>query len=172
MVSSRPLYRIEAFDDHHRRKGFSCGDDVLDRYFYKQAGQDQRRNITRMYVAVDSSDRVAGFFTLSSFTIRPENLPPDISKKLPHYPAFPAILIGRLAVDLQHRNQKLGGTMLMRALRECYELSQRIGIMAVLVEAKNDEAVSFYEHFSFQCFEGETLRLYMPMTEIAKIVSF
>ena len=121
-------------------------------------------------MAVDDSAEVVGYFTLSSFTILPKDLPPEISKRLPRYDAFPAILVGRLAVDQRRHGQRFGGALLLRALRECYQASQRIAAMAVLVDAKDNRAATFYEHFTFRHFEGNDLRLYMPMTEIAALV--
>jgi GNAT superfamily N-acetyltransferase len=162
-------YRIEPLADHHRRGSFSCGVSALDRYFSEQAGQDQRRDIAKVYVAVDSDGAVMGFYTLSSHTIFLADLPPETHKKLPRYPAFPAALIGRLAVDNRYQDQGIGGSLLLRALRECYELSQRIGIMAAVVDAKDDRARAFCEHFGFRRCEDHEYRLYLPITEIARL---
>lgn len=170
MSDSESRYRIEPFDNHHRREGFSCGDDALDRYFYQQAGQDQRRELTRAYVALDSATgEVIGYFTLSSFSILPSGLTTEARKKLPRYDSFPAILIGRLAVDRRHQGQGFGGALLLRALRECYRISRQIGAMAVVVEAKNDAARAYYEHFGFRRCEDHEYRLYLPTTEIARL---
>jgi hypothetical protein len=41
--------------------------------------------------------------------------------------------------------------------------------MAVVVDAKDDEARSFYESFLFIRFQDEPYRLYIPMNEIARL---
>lgn len=48
----------------HDRTGFQCGVEALDRYFKKQAKQDIRRRISRVFVATKPDDpkAVVGFY--------------------------------------------------------------------------------------------------------------
>ncbi len=170
MSSSEESYRVEPFVDHHHREGFTCGVDELDRYFYTQANQDRRRSLAVPYVMVDiASGAVIGYYTLSSLSILPRDLGAEEARRLPRYPAYPAILIGRLAIHRNHQGRGYGGALLLNALRRCHELSRQIGIMAVVVDAKDDKARSFYESFLFIRFQDEPYRLYIPMNEIARL---
>ena len=72
-------------------------------------------------------------------------------------------------MDNQYQGKGIGGSLLLRALRECYELSRRIGIMAAVVDAKDNRARAFYEHFGFRRCEDHECRLYLPITEIARL---
>lgn len=96
----------------HNKKDFDCGVPELNTYLQKYAGQDSRERFTKCYVAVDENNNVAGFYTLSSSAIDISGLPETITKKRPRYPAVPAALLGRLAVDSQFIGKGIGGSFL------------------------------------------------------------
>lgn len=170
MSDSEERYRVEPFNDHHHRGGFSCGVAGLDRYFYTQANRERRRSVSMPYVMVDAeSGAVIGYYTLSSLSILPQNLAAEDVRQLPRYPAYPAILIGRLAIHRDHQGKGHGGDLLMNALRRCYQISRQIGVLAVIVDAKDDAARAFYEAFEFRRFREEPHRLYISMREIARL---
>jgi len=92
---------VELLDRNHNRTGFDCGIGSLNRYLQHQAGQDMRRQISRVFVSrlPESKSQVLGDYTLSAVSINLSALPAKVTKKLPKHPV-PAALIGRLAVDL------------------------------------------------------------------------
>jgi len=97
---TEPLLRFEALSDQHDRSTFHCGEEALDRYFRTQATQDARRNISKCFVAVEiATGQVVAYYTLSATSIARDELPAEETRRLPRYAVFPAILIGRLAVD-------------------------------------------------------------------------
>ena len=90
---------VEPLGKRHDRKAFSCGLPELDRYLSRQAGQDVRRRIARVFVCTAADgDAVLGFYTLSALSIEMNALPEELSRKLPRHPV-PCVLLGRLAVD-------------------------------------------------------------------------
>jgi hypothetical protein len=89
----------------HARAAFSCGQPDLDDWFRHRASQDEKRNVSRVFVAVDGALGIVGFYTLSSFKLALEDLPEAIARKLPRYPDIPAALIGRLARDSRARHR-------------------------------------------------------------------
>jgi hypothetical protein len=57
---------IQPLGAHHDRLSFSCGEPSLDNYIRRQATQDIRRHITRVFVATASDPAaILGFYTLS-----------------------------------------------------------------------------------------------------------
>ena len=82
----------------HDRAEFSCGVAALDDWFHLRAGQDEKRNVARVFVAIDDQRRIVGFYSLSSFTLAIADLPREYAKRLPRYDLIPAALIGRLRV--------------------------------------------------------------------------
>jgi GNAT superfamily N-acetyltransferase len=159
-------YFVEALNNQHSRASFCCGVEPLDRYFKQQAGQDARKRVAAPFVLIEkNSGIVAGYYTLCATSIKIDELPNEIVKKLPKYPDVPATLLGRLAVDQNFRSKGLGEVLLMDALNRC--LKNEIATMAVVVSAKDDKARSFYEHFDFIRFPNYPYRLFLPMTTIA-----
>ena len=78
----------------HDRAAISCGVAALDDWFRFRAGQDEKRNLARVFVAIDDQLGVVGFYSLSSFTLAIPDLPAEHAKRLPRYDAIPAALMG------------------------------------------------------------------------------
>jgi GNAT superfamily N-acetyltransferase len=163
-------YVIERLDKRHYKQAFSCGIEVLDRYLIAQASQDIKRNVAATYVIVEEDQQeVLGFYTLSSIGIFPGDLPEYLVKKLPRYPILPGVLLGRLAVDRRAQRQKIGARLLVDALQRSVSISHQIGVVAVIVDAKDGSTVNFYEHFGFIRFLAHDKRMFLPINTIKKL---
>ncbi len=143
---------------------------ILDRYLQQQARQDMRRHVAGVFVAYEAeSTTVAGYYTLSATSIELADLLQDMAKRLPRRPTLPAVLLGRLAVDQRYRGQRVGELLLMSALRRSARLRTDIGMIAVIVDAKDDRARSFYERYGFMRLEEQEFRLFLPMKTIDQL---
>ena len=163
-------YLIEPLGLKHDRAAFCCGTEKLDIYLQERAGQDARRYVTVLYVLFNkNSNAVIGYYTLSATSIILEDLPIEVIRKLPRYPSLPATLLGRLAVDQNYQGKGLGEELLMDALYRSFMQANSIGSMAVVVEAKDKKAESFYQHYDFIQFPDRPNRLFLQMTKIAKM---
>ena len=162
---------IEPLNKDHNRNAFSCGNQSLDRYLQKTARQDAGRGFAAPFVAVTETDpqTILGYYTLSSFSIDLGGLPPDIARRLPSYSKVPFTLLGRLAVDQKHQHQRLGKILLHNALQRALAGSSQIGSHAVVVDAIDDNAICFYQHFAFFQFPDNPNRFFLPMATIAKL---
>ena len=161
----------EPLREDHNRADFSCGNVSLDRYLKEQAGQDFRRACATPYVLVSKLDDTAilGYYTLSSYGIDVGELPADVAKKLPRYPLIPATLLGRLAVDQRHQGQGIGEFLLLDALYRVLRQSTEIAAAAVVVDAIDESAAKFYDHFGFVAFQSIVGRLFLPMKAVAAL---
>lgn len=170
MSGSQSGFRFEPLGDHDRA-AFSCGVEALDRYLRERASQDARRNVATPFLLVTGDNRIAGYYTLSANIILAEDLPAEAVKKLkwPRYPELPATLIGRLARDNAFRGQGIGELLLMDALKRALKASAQVASLAVVVDAKDEEARRFYAEHEFLSFPDERKRLYLPMKTIAKL---
>jgi GNAT superfamily N-acetyltransferase len=155
----------------HDRAAFSCGVAALDDWFHARAGQDEKRNVARVFVAVDDQSGIVGFYSLSSFTLAIADLPPEYAKRLPRYDLIPAALIGRLARDERVRGEGVGDLLLADAVLRVVGTSRSLAVFAIVVDARNEEAAAFYRDFGFAPFPSRPLRLFMPMSEAAEAVS-
>ena len=157
---------IEPLGKKHDRAAFSCGISELDRYLARQAGQDVRRRISRVFVCTaEGTDTVLGFYTLSALAIDLSSLPEELSRKLPRHPV-PCALIGRLAIDQSVRGHGLGRMLLADAIKRTMSASGILAIHAVIVDAKNNAAKQFYEGFGFAPVQDDPMRLFLPLGAI------
>lgn len=159
--------RIEALTADHDRSKFESGVEALDRYFRTQAGQDARKNMAAPFVLVLQDATIAGYYTLSSTSIRIAELPAQTARKLPRYPLVPATLLGRLAVDYRYQGNGYGRFLLADALLRAAK--SEIASFAVVVDAKDENARRFYERESFLPFPDQFMKLFRPMTDIRRL---
>ena len=156
---------IEVLGPDHDRASFSSGVDALDRYFRDQATQDVRRRTTACYVALEAPGaKVAGYYTLAAGGVPLGELPPALARRLPRYPSVPVARLGRLAVDQTYRGRKLGSALLWDALTRA--LRSEIAVFALVVDAKDDHAESFYRHHGFVPFGSQPRQLVLPLAKL------
>jgi GNAT superfamily N-acetyltransferase len=154
----------------HDRATFDCGNDELNRYLRQQARQDAEKRVAAPFVLTQPGRRtVLGFYTLSASIIPVQELPPELMKQLPRYGQLPVTLLGRLAAERTASGQGVGAFLLVDALRRSLEAARQIAAMAVIVDAKDEQAERFYRHFDFLPFQQTPLRLFLPMTQVARL---
>lgn len=163
---------IEPLGRYHDRAAFSCGNADLDEYLKTRARQDEKKNFARAFVLVgEEPSTIAGYYTVSNMGINFGDLPEKEAKKLPRYPVVPAALIGRLAVSEDYQGQGLGGLLLIDAMKRIIEAGVDVAAYAIIVDAKDDNAASFYEKYDFQRIPTQPNRLFLPVATAAKLFS-
>ena len=156
--------QIVPFDSKaHNRANFSCGRPELDRYIREIASQDVKRDLARVFVALNGAD-VVGFYSLSGDTVEKTDLPESHTKKLPNRP-IPAVLLGRMAVDNTQQGQGLGARMMKNAQNRVLRASESIGYRMITVDAK-DGVVEFYLRYDFVRFADNSNRLFLPIATL------
>jgi predicted GNAT family N-acyltransferase len=159
---------IEPLGKHHDRTKFSCGQPDLDNWFRLRASQDEKRNVARVFVALDAELGVVGFYSLSSLSLSLDSLPEKVAQKLPRYDAIPAALIGRLVRDERVRGKGVGELLLSDAIRRVLDASRSVAVFAVVLDAKDNRAVKFYELFGFHPFPLQPNRLFLLTATAAR----
>lgn len=153
----------------HDRSGFACGHAGLDEYLKRYASQSLRHHLAQVYVAVDETSRVLGYYTLSAASLSHEELPDGLARRLPKYPV-PAVLIGRMASDQRARADglRVGSCLLIHALKQTLRAADTIGVQCVIVDSK-PEAAGFYRRFGFLALKDDGLKLYLPTDTLKKL---
>ena len=167
--SPSPTWTIRRLDKRHDRARFDCGHPLLDDWLKEQAGQSDRRDLSRTFVATRPGDAtVAGYYAISTHRVVADDLPAAEAKRLPRRDV-PVVLIGRLAVDRTVQGQGLGALLLVDALRRSLQISEQVGIHAVEVDALDGPARDFYLAFGFRSLLDDPRHLFLPMHEIRKL---
>lgn len=165
-------FRVEALTGGHDLTPFTSGQGDLDRYLRNIARQDAKRRVTTVFVLVDNAtEKVAGYYTLSSFSLLLSDLPAALQKRLPRYPEVPAVLLGRLARDLQFRGRGCGELLLLDALRRAWRATKQVAAYAVVVDAKDERAEAFYRRYGFENLPEHPNRLFLPMQTVALLTN-
>jgi ribosomal protein S18 acetylase RimI-like enzyme len=100
--------------------------------------------------------------------IRKENLPAKHAGRFPNFP-LPVARLARLAVAIRHQHKGLGELLLADALQRCLRLSVEIGMIGVIVDAKDEQARGWYERYEFERLPDSPLTLWLPTAAIEKL---
>jgi len=159
---------IEPLSREHNRKLFDCGDDDITRFLREKALQDQERDLSRTMILSDlrkSTEQIAGFHTLIMSQVRQEEIPDDrprIKRDIP------VILLGQLGVDLNFQGSGLGDLLLMDVQARVDEISKKIGIRALMLDARNERLANWYEKHDFVRFPT-SLRMFKSINAIRQL---
>ena len=160
---------IESLTKAHKRGDFTSGDDRIDRYFRETVSQDIKRNYATCFVVRDiATNRIAGFYTLSSSNVPLTEIPELLAKKLPRYPTVPAVLIGWLGRHSDFAGQGLGEVLLFDAIRTV--ATAPIGAHAIFADAIDDKAAAFYAAFGFISLIRKPHTLYLPVATASRLL--
>ena len=148
----------------HDRAGFHCGVPALDDYLRKYAAQQNAKGISTVFVLVDDAapSKILGFYTLSAAQVGVQQLSDTERKKLPRYPV-PCFRMGRLARTIESRGAGLGEVLIGCAVDRCLHARSLVGAYALLVDAKDEKAKSFYQRYGFIPYVDAPMSLYLPL---------
>ena len=144
----------------HDVTGFSCGNGLLDSWLAHYAGQNQRRDAARTFVATTIDERVYGYYALLAGQLDHQDATAETSRGLSRHFPIPIAILARLAVDVSQQGQGVGAALLHDAIRRIVQASEEVAVRAVVVHAVDENAVSFYERFGFRAL-GPTPRTLM-----------
>ena len=149
-----------------KRDGFRCGNQVLDEWLHKYARQNESRDFSRTYLAVDG-DEVLGYVAISAGSIDRRLAPADIGRSAPEF--VPVVIITRLAVDTRAQGTGLGKRLLAHAFEKALGVSTVIGAGGVLVSAADESAKSFYLNVTrFIELDMRSSWLFVPMSSLRR----
>lgn len=148
----------------HDRHGFDCGVPALNEYLQRYAEQHRRKGISATYVLVDSeaASIVQGYYALSAAEVDVTQLADVDRKRLPRYPV-PCFRMGRLACRIEQRGRGLGKLLIGCAVDRCLKAREQVAAYALVVDAKDEAAKRFYQHFGFKSLMDRELTLYLPL---------
>lgn len=153
-----------AFNRGFDRSRFRCGKPELDDWLKTKAGQQERSNNTRTFLAVED-ERIVGYYATTSYQLGLDAAAAIFGLGKRRYP-IPAVLLARLAVDEEFQGHGVGKTLLVHALTEIARASRSVGFEVVVVHAIDKEAVTFYAQAGFTRFEDNDLHLFMPVKNL------
>lgn len=169
LPAAKPAYSpprpIEAGD---RLEDFSCGkpalDDFLKQRALKNEGKAGRTFVVRAEAGEDAG-RIVAYYTLSTGAVMRDDAPGWAKRNMPN--PVPTFVLQRLAVSSNHQGKGLGKAMMREVFQRTLEASRHAGAMALVVHAKDDEAINFYTPYGFQVFPTDGRTLFLAIETIA-----
>ncbi|MGH2888562.1 MAG: GNAT family N-acetyltransferase [Solirubrobacteraceae bacterium] len=157
---------IERFDPvRHDVSSFVCGNESLDRWLARYAGQSQRRDAARTFVICDAG-AVVGYHTLLAGELDHHDATEQARRGMSrHYP-IPVAILARLAVDRRHQRLGVGAALLRDALGRVAVASEQLAVRAVVVHAIDERAAMFYGHFGFRALSATPRTLMITLAEL------
>lgn len=147
----------------HELADFDCGEAALNDWLKQRALKNESR-FSRTYVVCEDN-RVAAYFCISAGAVEREAAPGKVRRNAPD--TIPVSIIGRLAVSKTYAGRGLGADILSDALRRIAVASQSIGIGAVLVQAKSEDAKRFYLACAeFIEYPADSRTLFLPIETV------
>jgi GNAT superfamily N-acetyltransferase len=156
----------------HDRSRFDCGEPALDQWLRRYAGQNRRRDTAATWVIADENDRIAAYASIAMTGIDRSAAPVPVAKQAPD--PVPALLLGRVAVDLDYNGRGVGTALVAHVLATALELNTHAAARAVVVNAINPKARRWWEHLGFHPFDPDDEDrpdLYLLTTEIAETLA-
>jgi GNAT superfamily N-acetyltransferase len=98
-------------------------------------------------VTPQARNQVVAFYASSTASVLRSTAPGRLGRNQPD--EIPAILLGRMAVDVEHQGAGLGAALLKHFMLKAMEVASSVGVRLVLVHAKNERAHSFYRRYGF-----------------------
>lgn len=159
---------IEPLTREHNRKSFDCGDEDVTRFLREKAMQDHERDLSRTMVLIDveeSPKRIIGYHTLIMTQVKQEEIPNDRPRITR---GIPVILLGQLGIDNKYQGQGLGDILLMDVQARTDEVSRKVGIRVLMLDARNERLAGWYGKHDFIRFPA-SLRMFKRIEEIRKL---
>jgi len=156
---------IEKLAKEHDLNCFDCGNDALNRWLKRFAWTNVQNDAARVYVVHRRDQVVVGYHALTAGSVSREEAPERIGRGLAAHP-IGVVVLGRLAVDRVQQGKGLGVTLLQDAFLRAQQAAETVGVRAVLVQAIDAKARSFYLRFGFTPSPIDEMRLILLMKDL------
>lgn len=136
---------IQKLSKDHEIENFECGDYDLNDFLINDALHQMEKKLNVTYICFYENVLVA-YFTLSSDSITIN----DEDEKILgiRYPQYPALKIGRLAVDKNYRNRRVGSEIILRVIGKLMIMCKEVGMRFISVDSYDGSTI-FYSKNNF-----------------------
>lgn len=131
----------EPLGDEHDLSQFCSGEPALDEWLRRRALRNEEAGACRTYV-VCAGTRVVAFYSLATGAIAQTQATGRVRRNMPD--PVPVVVLGRLAVDQEWQGRGVARGLLRDATLRTLQASQAVGVRAIVVHAKSEDARRFY----------------------------
>lgn len=166
-----PPWHEDPVSRTHDRNAFDCGDQALNAFLSHHARQSHDHGGAKTFLAVrdDNPSVILGYYSICPASIEFARTPAVVKRGLARYDV-PAFRLCRLAVDRSVQSLGLGGQLLLSAGLRCIRASQDVGGVALIIDAKNDDAARWYTGYGAIPLQDNPLTLVLPLSTFQKVL--
>jgi GNAT superfamily N-acetyltransferase len=133
---------------NHIFENFESGEPILDEWLKKRAINNLELGASRTYVFCPMGSQVViGFFSLNMGQMLASETMGSMRRNMPNQ--IPAVVLGRLAIDLKWQGKGLGRALIFEAMRRSLRASEDVAARLLIVHAISPAAENFYKHHGF-----------------------
>lgn len=136
----------EPISSAHDVSAFECGHAALDDFLRRRASKNEAQGASRTFVVCDDT-RVVGYYTIAAGSVEHARAPSRIRRNMPE--PIPAVVLGRLAVDLSWQSRGIGRGLLKDAVLRATQVRVHMGARVMLCHAIDERARAFYLQHGF-----------------------
>lgn len=163
-------FHFESLVKAHPRKAFSSGQADVDDWIKTKALQHQGKHLSVTKVLLDSTESIAGYYTLATGQVDFSDLPADLTAKLPKR-QLPVAMLAWLGVSQSRQGQEIGKLLLAHALRDCHDAGKTFAFVAIVLDCVDLAAKNFYQHYDFTELPGHPFRLFLSAERLDAMMS-
>jgi hypothetical protein len=178
---------IQLWTPEHDATDFISSLGNIQRFIQDQAARAMSSKISTVFVMTEKGDlKIRGYYTLSAMSVKFDELPDKVQKKLLRYPQVGATLLGRLGVDevfraaqlAKGKKPRLGELLLVDAQRRCLNATEIVASAVMVIDVKEPTQVEiaagardpmgFYTQYGFTPLPKSPRRLFKRVSTIEK----
>jgi GNAT superfamily N-acetyltransferase len=154
----------------HLLTKFDCGKSLLNDWLWEKAWENEQKGASRTYV-ICYDNQVVGYYSLANGSVLRATAPGNVRRNMPE--SIPVMILGRLAVDVNHQNKGIGFGLVKDAIMRTLKASEIAGIRAILVHAIDEDVKEFYQNKCGFCVSPvNPLILMVTLAEVKKRFGF
>ncbi|MFQ6073434.1 MAG: GNAT family N-acetyltransferase [Methanosarcinales archaeon] len=154
------LQLIELAEDDDLSAFNSSSEDLND--FLKKDAWIYQKNLMGKTFLCKYKENIVAYITLLTDSIKVKEIQNEDKEEKVHISYYPAVKIGRLAVDQRFEHQGIGTFLLKTAIGNAIELSKYAACRFVILDAKR-ESIEFYKKQYFKLIKKHEKKRYPTM---------
>jgi GNAT superfamily N-acetyltransferase len=132
----------------HDLEDFRSGETILDDWLRQRALANMDMAASKTYVVCScGSFKVIGYYALAMGHILNRETTGAMRRNIPQH--IPAVILGRLAVDLNWQGTGIGPALLADAVRRSRLAAEHVSARLLIVHAMSPKAEAFYDNYGF-----------------------
>ena len=154
--------QIVAYHRRHDRSTFNSGEPVVDDWLRLHASSSDRQHTTKTFLALEG-ENVVGYYASTMCQL---DLQESVAvRNGARYP-IPAIVLARLAVDINSQGKGIGRCLIGHALTGYAKVAEAVGFEVIVVHALNESASNYYRQFGFKPLPEGSNTLFLTVKDL------